>query len=148
MLNYKSGKGYETIYALISTSHLRHLRHPHDLILQNPRQKPGEHLESFYFHYVDFPQLRAFLNNQPGSLDDKNEVSCFIKGTIENNTLRCKTDEERDSASPEMQAKYKSGALVRTLEVYMDEIIKEHGCVRRHPSQSTPTRHSTQYDRT
>ena len=140
MLNYQNGKGYETIYALISMSHPHHLRHPHDLITQTPRQKAGEHLESFYFRYVDFLRLRAFLNNQPGTLDNKHEVSCFIQGTLEKDALRRKTDEERDSTSAEKLAKYKSGTLLRTLQVYMDEINKERG-IRRTPNQRSSVRH-------
>ena len=136
MLNYQSGKGYETIFALISMTHPHHLRYPHDLITQTPKQGPTEQLETFYFRYVDFLRLRAYLSDQPGSLDNKHEVSCFIQGTREKTALRRKTDEERESTAADKIAKYKSGTLLRTLQMYMDEIDKERGGATRRPSGS------------
>lgn len=141
MLNYSNGKGYETLYALINRTHPNSMRHPHDLISQHPRQKEKEYLETYYFRYIDFLQLRAFLSDQPGSLDNKHEVSSFIQGTIEKDALRRKTDDERESNAADKQAKYKSGSLLRTLQMYMDEIAKERGGARRHAQQEQQRAH-------
>lgn len=139
MVNYQSGSGYETIYALISMTHPHHLRYPHDLIRAPPAQRPGERLESYYFRYIDFLSLRAYLKNIPGSLDDEDEVSTFIQGTLDRKELRRKTDEERTSSSEDKKEKYKSGALLRTLQVYVNEITREQGGVRRFKQVSVPT---------
>lgn len=142
MVNYQSGSGYETIYALISMTHPHHLRYPHDLIKIPPFQRPDERLESYYFRYIDFLSLRAFLKNIPGSLDDRDEVSSFIHGAVEREELRRKTDVERKSSLPEDQEKYKSGALLRTLQVYVNEINRERGGARRGKHITIPAHRS------
>ena len=145
MQAYKGADGYENIYAIISPTHPNHIEYPMEMVMHCPVQQPGESLEYFYFRYTDYLELKAFLYNYQIDFNHKREIEVFICALLDAASLKRKTNLERNSNSPEILAKYKRGALLRTLQLYSDEIIKarDSAKARRPTSRFIPPRNST-----
>ncbi len=116
------GLGYEALYQLIATSHPINKPHPSDLVKKYPEQDDGESFQSYFYKFVDFLHLRAFISNRETEIDEKAEVSTLILNCKYCNEMRRKTDEERDSPIIEKRKKYKAAALLTTLSIYYAEI--------------------------
>ena len=110
------GDGYQALRQILYESHPAFQVQPATLVMAYPQQRTRTLLE-YYSDFIDFLQLRAIIKGHVASLDDADELDCFIVGTKYCDFLNTVTLEECQHAS--MLHKYSADQIVNTLMTWL-----------------------------
>ena len=118
------GQGYELLLKIIRAGHPSYNEYASTLLGNRPTQSPADSLESYLDNYLDWLQLRAYLENNPNNLNHPSELDNFLHGLQHGLEYLRLTHEERRSSDPIVQQKYSQGQIVGTLaskEILVDK---------------------------
>ena len=125
--SHSGGHGYEALLAIIQLEHPIYHPHPTTGIRNPPRQGKNEALSGYFYRYLDYLQLRAYLKNVDQNLDDNIELDDFLDGTLHHDEFRRLIREDRKSILPEVLVQFTQNRIVGTLErLKADYITLKH----------------------
>ena len=100
--------------ALVAPDHLSRMEHPAILVWQTPSQLPSQCISEYFYQYLNFLALSAFIDNNATTLNNKIELDKFIAGTNHMAWLNQMSRQERLSIDPVTQQRYIQGQIVLT----------------------------------
>ena len=92
------------------------------MIRNPPEQSPTMTISQYFSAYLDFMDMRGFLQNDPTNLNDKNELDQFIGGCTHKLRLFHISRDDRLSKYPIMLQRFVQGSLINTLTLYLREL--------------------------
>ena len=123
--SHSGGHGYEALLSIIQLEHPIYHPHPTTGIRNPPRQAKNEALSGYFYRYLDYLQLRAYLKNIDRNLDDTIELDDFLDGTIHRDEFRRLIREDRKSKLPEVLVQFSQNRIVGTLERLKADYISQ-----------------------
>ena len=122
--------GYTALFKLIMPHHPAYVLHPSDLIRTTPSQDLKDDISTYFYRYIDFMQLRGYLENNSKTLDDPYEMDKFISGATYSKEILHLTRDNRRSTDPAILAQYSQSRIVGDrfqsyvigFELFCDEI--------------------------
>jgi len=109
------GQGYAALYAIISSSHPEVIAQPSLLVTYPPKQAALEPIGQYFHAYLDYLEMKAYIDNISHTLNHKGELDRFIAGTVHHADFTRLSREERLSSDPIMMRRYTQGQIVTTL---------------------------------
>ena len=111
---------------IIRPGHPSYNKYASTLLGNRPTQLSSDSLESYLDKYLDWLQLRAYLENNPSNLNRPSELDNLLHGLQHGLEYLCLTSEERRSSDPIVQQKYSQGQIVGTLALKETLVDKRH----------------------
>ena len=102
-------KGYDALRAIIVPFHPLIVDQPSVLIRATPNQLPMDSVATYFYKYVDFLVLCAFIEDNPHNLDVPGEMDKFLEGLTHCDVLRSDYRDDRQSRDPDRVRKYTQG---------------------------------------
>jgi len=136
--SHSGGHGYEALLAIIQLEHPIYHPHPTTAIRNPPRQGKSEALSGYFYRYIDYLQLRAYLKNVDRNLDDTIELDDFLDGTLYRDEFRRLIREDRKSKLPEVLVQFSQNRIVGTLERLKADYISNKVNSTHRPRSFTP----------
>ena len=112
-------KGYDVLRAIIVPFHPLIIEQPSILVRDTPCQLPTESVSAYFYKYVDYLVLRAFIANIPHNLEVPGEMNEFLGGLTHCNVLRSDCRLDRKSTDPDRLRKYTQDQIVTTLTMLL-----------------------------
>jgi hypothetical protein len=113
------GHGYRALKLLINKIHPNFQLQPALMISHYPSQSSSQSLLEYKHAFMDFLQLRAYIQNLPTSFNHSHEIDIFIHNAQHSDFLNRITMEDRTKDTS--QHKYQTDTLVDTLEQYLSQ---------------------------
>jgi hypothetical protein len=113
------GHGYRALKLLINKIHPNFQLQPAIMISQYPSQSSSQSWLEYKHSFMDFLQLRAYIQNISTSLHHPHEIDIFIHNAQHNDFLNRITMEDHNN--PNSQHKYQPDTLIDTLEQYLSQ---------------------------
>eukprot|EP00980_Cylindrotheca_fusiformis_P025850 scaffold14739_cov141-Cylindrotheca_fusiformis.AAC.1 len=110
------GDGYRALKAILFKSHPAFYDQPSRLIAEYPKQRDLSILQ-YHKLFTDYCQLRAYITDNPSTLDNDYEIDIFINRSKYSEYLNRVTRDERRISS--LQYKYKGTQLIETLDKFL-----------------------------
>ena len=80
---HAAGNGYEALLTILQMDHPIYHHCPTTIIRREPpRQKQSEVLNAYYYQYIDYLKLKAYLKDIDKDLDLPDELDDFIDGIV------------------------------------------------------------------
>ena len=117
------GQGYDLLLKIIQTGHPSYNEYTSTLLGNRPTQSLADSLESYLDKYLDWLQLRAYLEDNPNNLNHPSELDNFLHGLQHGLEYLRLTHKERRSTDPIIQQKYSQGQIVGTLAFCLTLLI-------------------------
>jgi len=109
-----NGCGYRALKNILFPSHPAFHDQPSIMIKSYPRQKSTDDLLRYVQLFRDFLQLRAYITDNPATLDDPTEVDIFINNLTYSTYVNRATCDERRLSS--FKTKYRGSQLIETIQ--------------------------------
>jgi hypothetical protein len=109
-----NGCGYRALKNILFPSHPAFHDQPSIMIKSYPRQKSTDDLLRYVQLFRDFLQLRAYITDNPATLDDPTEVDIFINNLTYSTYVNRVTCDERRLSS--FRTKYRGSQLIETIQ--------------------------------
>ena len=122
-----AGNGYAALFQIISPHHPT-LSNRASLLVRNPPSHTLlETIAMYYLRYLDYLEVRAFLEETRFNLNKSAELDKFIAGLRHSKALFHISRDERHSKDPHTVLKFQQGAVVTTLTHYLNELDLSNG---------------------
>ena len=109
-----NGCGYRALKNILFPSHPAFQDQPSIMIKSYPRQKSTDDLLRYVQLFRDFLQLRAYITDNPATLNDPTEVDIFINNLTYSTYVNRVTCDERRLSS--FRTKYRGSQLIETIQ--------------------------------
>ena len=97
------------------------------MVRNPPNQSTTETIAQYYLHYLDYLELRAYVEEIRSDLNKSSELDKFIAGTSHSDAIFRISRKERNSKDPHVMQKFGQGAVVTTLTHYLEELNLPNG---------------------
>ena len=113
-----------------------------------PVQSPTETIWQYLHTYVDYMDMRGYLQSDATNLNNSNELDLFIEGCTHSAQLFTISRDDRLSSDPIMKLRFTQGAIVNTLTSYLRALALPDGASQtiHHSSRSPPDSDSDSED--
>jgi hypothetical protein len=112
-----SGRGYETLKAIMMDTHPRFSEYPGLLIANPPVQLDGQTLSEYWMVWQFYLDMRALIHDEVVSLDEVSTIDVFIQGCLDREYFFTTAREDRKSHT--LAHKFRTITIVETLMEYM-----------------------------
>ena len=102
--------------------HPAYVLHPSDLIRTTPSQDLKDDISTYFYRYIDFMQLRGYLENNSKTLDDPYEMDKFISGATYSKEILHLTRDDRRSTDPAILTQYSQSRIVGQLSIIYPKV--------------------------
>ena len=92
------------------------------LTKRKPEQSTKQTISEFFNQYLDYLQLRAFIENNPNNLNDEDELESFMLNLQHSTQYLELTYLDRHSPNTSISGMFSQNQLVATLETYSHRV--------------------------
>ena len=108
-------KGYNALGQIVRLHHPDFIHFGEGLVTTRPYQRKGMDLQQYFNEYVDWLEMRAYVENIPYNLNVYTEMTAFIKLAYWGDQLLKETRKDRKDTDPKTRELFTQDNIVSTL---------------------------------